>query len=633
MAEPEFKIIPSTISPNLVPIGLNDSEYMSEVGLAVGATPATNTPATPIADPNIIPAGGGSIVRGFLKSQNGNWGINGDGSVDFKDGNFRGDITGASGTFGGTITATTGSIGGWSISANAIYFDGATDALSAGLAPADYPFYAGKKYADRSTAPFRVTPDGAFVTSNITITGLQAGSSLDLQYALANSIGSAAANLALQSWTINCAFSSTDLNTVSWGSGVITLADGETFSIDAGNTGNMSARTYIYLDIGVSETVLQTTTTPATAVGNGKKLIATAVNDTATATFQVFGGVGGLFINGDVIAANSIVANQINTSTLSAIAADLGTITAGNITLDSAGYIKGGQTAYNTGTGFWLGYDTDAYKFSLGDPAGSHLRWDGTKLWATNMGVVKYYTAARDVTEGKGVYLLGDGKVAHSFGDATYDAVNLGALNFIGFAMETTSAGSSAPIKLTEVADIGLSGLTIGSTYYVKNTALSATETITQTEQDGTVNFTSTHTQTFKPLKTLLTSVVIRLTSSAVRLVRCNIIRGADIIGSAEVAAQYSGTGENVTFTYSSPIDVIPGEELTLNIYGSSSSSVSMYYNSADVYADGVFSEGGDAYFKVNEKEGDGVIDTSAGAVSKKVGIATAADEILILNS
>ena len=314
MAE-EFKVTPSTIEPNLVPIGLNDSEYMSEVGLAVGATPAPNTPATTVTDPNIIPAGGGSIVRGFLKSQNGNWEINGDGSVDFKDGNFRGDITGASGIFSGTITATTGSIGGWSISANAIYFDGATDALSAGLAPADFPFYAGKKFADRATAPFRVTPDGAFVTSNITITGLQAGSSMDGQYVLANSIGSAAANLALQSWSQTSAFSITDADTVAWGSGVLTLADGTTYNISAGNTGNMTVRTYIYLDIAISTTVYQTTTTLATAVGNGKKLVATALNGTTEATYFVYDGTSKLNITGADVETKSITGAGGSTNT------------------------------------------------------------------------------------------------------------------------------------------------------------------------------------------------------------------------------------------------------------------------------------------------------------------------------
>lgn len=71
----------------------------------------------------------------------------------------------------GTITATTGTIGGWTISSDAIFHDGALDANSAGMATADYPFYAGAKYANRASAPFRVTPAGDLVASSATITG------------------------------------------------------------------------------------------------------------------------------------------------------------------------------------------------------------------------------------------------------------------------------------------------------------------------------------------------------------------------------------------------------------------------------------------------------------------------------
>jgi hypothetical protein len=57
----------------------------------------------------------------------------------------------------------------------------------------------------------------------------------------------------------------------------------------------------------------------------------------------------------------------------------------GSIALDSgiitgtAGYIRGGQTDYATGTGFFLGYSGAAYKFSVGD-ASKYLRWDGSAL-------------------------------------------------------------------------------------------------------------------------------------------------------------------------------------------------------------------------------------------------------------
>ena len=85
-------------------------------------------------------------------------------------------------------------------------------------------------------------------------------------------------------------------------------------------------------------------------------------------------------ITANQIAASTITAAEMNVSNLAAIAADLGSITAGDITLDATGFIKGGQTAYNTGTGFWLGKDGASYKFSIGTPAGNRLTWDGSIL-------------------------------------------------------------------------------------------------------------------------------------------------------------------------------------------------------------------------------------------------------------
>lgn len=63
------------------------------------------------------------------------------------------------------------SVGGWALTPTYLVRDTGSAATSAGMAPDDYPFYAGQVYASRSSAPFRVTPAGALVASNATITG------------------------------------------------------------------------------------------------------------------------------------------------------------------------------------------------------------------------------------------------------------------------------------------------------------------------------------------------------------------------------------------------------------------------------------------------------------------------------
>ena len=242
-----MEITPSTLEPNLIPIEIEDINIQE--GMDIGATPQANTPVSASDASNLEVSSNGTVVAlGTIQSSNfragsNGWRLDSNGNLEANDGNFRGSITGASGTFSGTITAAAGSIGGWSINATsiytgtedhsgytanagdltiysdgtdasihaknfyidtsgnlvcqagtigsltissvALYFDGATDALSAGIAPADYPFYAGKKYADRATAPFRVTPAGALTATSATITGVLTagvGSSLDFTY-------------------------------------------------------------------------------------------------------------------------------------------------------------------------------------------------------------------------------------------------------------------------------------------------------------------------------------------------------------------------------------------------------------------------------------------------------------------
>lgn len=131
-------------------------------------------------------------------------------------------------------------------------------------------------------------------------------------------------------WTQTSVFSTVDSDTVQWGSGTFTSADGTSiYSISSGNTGNMTLKTYVYLDINVSTTAYQVTTTQTNAVGIGKVLIAVCQNATGGATYNL---VQASQIVADNIAANTIVAQKMNVGQLSAITADLGTITAGTIT-------------------------------------------------------------------------------------------------------------------------------------------------------------------------------------------------------------------------------------------------------------------------------------------------------------
>lgn len=64
--------------------------------------------------------------------------------------------------------------------------------------------------------------------------------------------------------------------------------------------------------------------------------------------------------------------------TVEATAGSFGGVTiSGALTFNTTGIIKGGQTAYNTGTGFFIGYSGAAYKVSVGSSTAG-FTWDGS---------------------------------------------------------------------------------------------------------------------------------------------------------------------------------------------------------------------------------------------------------------
>lgn len=165
--------------------------------------------------------------------------------------------------------------------------------------------------------------------------------------------------LAARGWGHDLEFSSTDEDTVAWGAGTIEIADGvTTFSIVAGNTGNMAAVTYIYFDRGVSTTVLQTSTDIGVAVG-GKDVILIAVAQNVadadkTAIYQVYGGSGGApvvpLLTTDNLAADCVTANLVGANQIITAAANIASAVIGNahITSVEADRIQANKLAIGT---------------------------------------------------------------------------------------------------------------------------------------------------------------------------------------------------------------------------------------------------------------------------------------------
>jgi len=163
-------------------------------------------------------------------------------------------------------------------------------------------------------------------------------------------------DISVYGWSSDLSFSATDSDTVEWTNGTLKTGDGQTFSINSGNTGNMSSTTYIYFDADISETELQTTNTAEDAVGGNQILIATASNTAGQeAKFQVFNGSGGLLLTADEIAARVITGNKLVTNlsfTSEAVIA-------------SGGYIESENYDSSTEDGFKINASGDATFYNI----------------------------------------------------------------------------------------------------------------------------------------------------------------------------------------------------------------------------------------------------------------------------
>jgi hypothetical protein len=178
--------------------------------------------------------------------------------------------------------------------------------------------------------------------------------------------------------------------------------------------------------------------------------------------------------------------SNLKVGTLSAL-----TVYTGALEVDASGCVRGGQTAYNTGTGFWIGYSGGTYKLSIGSSSQS-LTWDGTAL--TLKGNLQVNNAALSGTTmtGTGAQFNASGTFAlgTSANNITYDGTDLvvngelkltSAVSFrssatkyvtfggsgIGIASYDTDAGSKSVFgSASGTGSYGVYGLGIGSSTF-----------------------------------------------------------------------------------------------------------------------------------------------------------------------
>lgn len=108
---------------------------------------------------------------------------------------------------------------------------------------------------------------------------------------------------------------------------------------------------------------------------------------------------------------------------LSAATGSFGAVSAdGAVTVSATGHIKGGQSAYNTGSGFFLGYSSGAYKFSIGSPT-QGITWDGSALTITGQVVATGNLLSNAVTNVRSSYTAAGAAASSSW--TTYASVSI----------------------------------------------------------------------------------------------------------------------------------------------------------------------------------------------------------------
>ncbi len=158
-------------------------------------------------------------------------------------------------------------------------------------------------------------------------------------------------------------FANASASSVTWTGGTLTLTDGSTYTISGGSatglSGGPSNASYVYFDPDVSTTALQVTNVWGDAFGDNRLLIATVWSGAVLANHSLSIGIltldgnsiNPLSITTGLIAALAITAGKISVASLSAISADLGTVTAGTIESSVAIYAENFLAALVTLTG------------------------------------------------------------------------------------------------------------------------------------------------------------------------------------------------------------------------------------------------------------------------------------------
>jgi len=298
------------------------------------------------------------------------WRFDADGNLEANAGHFRGDVTGASGTFSGVLTG--GSLNIPDItSAPSFHVDNTGNT------------WWGAAAIGSATASILNTGVVDFVSGNIAGWNLSTSALSTGAFDTLNTMYFGASGLSLSN-----VFKVTDAGVLTAKSGTIggtTITDTKLYggiiqtsaTVGAGSNGvimdTAGLRGYDSV-LGKVFDIHTDGSAPEFAFGNISNSIF-EINTNAILRTSTTVGDGSASSAGILINDTGLYACETNQTLANANV---------KILIDGSAVIKmnvkGGQTDFNTGIGYFLGLSGGDYKFSIGNPAGNYMTWDGQYL-------------------------------------------------------------------------------------------------------------------------------------------------------------------------------------------------------------------------------------------------------------
>ena len=192
-------------------------------------------------------------------------------------------------------------------------------------------------------------------------------------------------------WSTNVNWYSSDYNTVSWWSGSVYLPDWTELTVSSWSTGNMYTVTYIYYD--QSDNTVHTTTSAWDSVWENKILLCVAAPNSDSdkdATFQAFGtDKQSTFITADNIAAQTITADEIASNSIETRHLDSYSVTADKMYVSQLSAISANLWTITAWTITWVTITASDWSTSI---VLSPSDWEiQIKRWSTIVGQIRWW--------------------------------------------------------------------------------------------------------------------------------------------------------------------------------------------------------------------------------------------------